>query len=171
MSWILDLSTLLSRLFVVRMYIYTAGYAELPVVLSYLLRWLVYHMLSKMKRTHLFRAAHAWSFSPLFFSSGFCTNIVCTRTDCCLLLYLNMSTPEYYWCCCIPIELYRTTLLASRELRRQSFTLLLLSWIVQRLDLSRACLLLFFLLLCYFFLLVCRFFFLFRSLRCWTLGT
>ena len=22
-----------------------------------------------------------------------------TRTDCCLLLYLNMSTYEYYWCC------------------------------------------------------------------------
>ena len=24
---------------------------------------------------------------------------MCTRTDCCLLLYLNMSTYEYYWCC------------------------------------------------------------------------
>ena len=23
-----------------------------------------------------------------------------TRTDCCLLLFLNMSSYEYYWCCC-----------------------------------------------------------------------
>ena len=22
-----------------------------------------------------------------------------TRTDCCLLLFLNMSSYEYYWCC------------------------------------------------------------------------
>ena len=37
-------------LFVVRIYIYicSAGYAELPVVLLYLLQCLVYHMLSKI---------------------------------------------------------------------------------------------------------------------------
>ena len=44
--------------------------------------------------------AHACSFWPFFFSSDFCTNIICTRTDYCPLLYLNLSTYEYYWCCC-----------------------------------------------------------------------
>ena len=38
-------------LFVVcRLYICSAGYVELPIVLLYLLRCLVYHMLSKLER-------------------------------------------------------------------------------------------------------------------------
>ena len=43
MSWILELC-----LFVV--YIYSAGYVELPIVLLYLFWCLVYHMLSKIRR-------------------------------------------------------------------------------------------------------------------------
>ena len=55
--------------------------------------------------------------------------------DCCLLLlYLKMSTYEYYWCrwCCCNYRNVRP-LLGSRELCRQYLTLVLLSWIVQRL--------------------------------------
>ena len=37
-------------LFVVCMYICSAGYAELPIVLLYLLRCLVYHMLPKTRK-------------------------------------------------------------------------------------------------------------------------
>ena len=49
MSWILDLSTLLS-ICPACVYICSAGYTELPVVLLYLLHCLVYHMLSKTRR-------------------------------------------------------------------------------------------------------------------------
>ena len=45
MSWVLDLSILLS---ICRVYICLADYVELPVLL-YLLQYLVYHMLSKMR--------------------------------------------------------------------------------------------------------------------------
>ena len=37
-------------LFVVCVYICSAGYVELPIVLLYLIRCLVYHMLSKTRR-------------------------------------------------------------------------------------------------------------------------
>ena len=47
MSWILNLSILLS---ICRAYIYSVGYAELPVLL-YLLQCWVYHMLSKTRRS------------------------------------------------------------------------------------------------------------------------
>ena len=47
MSWVLDLSILLS---ICRVYICLADYVELPVLL-YLLQFLVYHMLSKMRRS------------------------------------------------------------------------------------------------------------------------
>ena len=48
MSWILDLVSILLSIFVVRIYICSADYAELPVLL-YLLQCLVCHMLSKMR--------------------------------------------------------------------------------------------------------------------------
>ena len=41
-------------LFVVCIYICSAGYVELPIVLLYLLRCLVYHMLSKTRRDYKF---------------------------------------------------------------------------------------------------------------------
>ena len=40
------------------------------------------------------------SFSPFFSAQTFAPILyVRTRTDCCLLLFLNMSSYEYYWCC------------------------------------------------------------------------
>ena len=45
-------------LFVVCIYICSAGYVELPVVLLYLLRCLVYHMLSKTRRNSINRSLH-----------------------------------------------------------------------------------------------------------------
>ena len=48
---------------------------------------------------HLYRA-HARSFSPFFSAQTFAPILyVRARTDCCLLLILNMSSYEYYWCC------------------------------------------------------------------------
>ena len=40
------------------------------------------------------------SFSPFFSAQTFAPILyVRTRTDCCLLLFLNMSSYEYCWCC------------------------------------------------------------------------
>ena len=44
----------LSCVYIVSLYIYSAGYAELPVVLLYLLQCFVYHMLSKTRMCHLY---------------------------------------------------------------------------------------------------------------------
>ena len=40
---------------------------------------------------------HVLEVFRFFFSAQTCTNIM--YEDCCLLLYLNMSTYEYHWCC------------------------------------------------------------------------
>jgi len=46
MSWILEYFVV----YLLCVYICSAGYVELPIVLLYLLRCLVYHMLSKTRR-------------------------------------------------------------------------------------------------------------------------
>ena len=48
MSWILEYFVV--YLLCVYVYICSAGYVELPIVLLYLLQCLVYHMLSKTRR-------------------------------------------------------------------------------------------------------------------------
>ena len=48
-SWILEYFVVY---FLSCMYICSAGYVELPIVLLYLLRCLVYHMLSKARRNY-----------------------------------------------------------------------------------------------------------------------
>ena len=43
---------------VVCIYVCSAGYVELPIVLLYLLRFLVYHMLSKTRRNSIDKSLH-----------------------------------------------------------------------------------------------------------------
>ena len=61
----------------------------------------------------------AQTFAPILFTWY-------TRTDCLLLLYLNMSTYDFTGDAGAAVP-NRVPLLGSRELRRQSLTLLLLN--------------------------------------------
>ena len=97
--------------------------------------------------------------------------MICTRTDCCLLLYLNVSTYEYYrccWCCCTyRVVPYDPSLVVASFVASHSRTCC--CWAESSNGYTVTGVFAFFAPFLSF-LLVCCFFLLFRSLRCCTLG-
>ena len=141
MSWILEYFVVFLSCVQVYIYIGSAGYVELPIVLLHLLRCLVYHMLSKTRRN----SRSLQSDSVYVCSAGYAElPIVLLYLLRCLVyhmpsktrrnsrslhrvmayMYVRLVMPSYLSFCCIYFDAWCITCCSKREETLEVYTVI-----------------------------------------------